>query len=362
MTDACHCATSESCRCCSILCVCRLCDAMVHASTLSWRARVDRLCRPCWRAYMYAGQSGACGERAPARKIGVNCGVCEALRLSPLSSSESRRCGSRDGADSVRSGHLHPGAALLSYSCLRLQARQEPQSQIPLALNVNSSSAREAASSTTSDHHRQHAEGSQAAIGLGHRAQCRPRTSLHPTTDTHSEDERFANTTTSSILTKTRYIESHPPPAQAAHLAHEGSLEQEDSVCQGYREGGCRVRSHPPHHTRTRAPEASKLTPLGYIQPRTVRAPRDRTPPQQQGQARAQACEEAARHIRACEEKGGRDDQGDCGEQADGSLEGYWRGGWMDCGGVQWRRRVQRGVLRACQLGIDTTCAEPTYC
>jgi len=55
--------------------------------------------------------------RPPDREIGVNCGVHEALRLSPRSTSEKppmRQSRIRDGADSVRSGHFHPGSSQTS--------------------------------------------------------------------------------------------------------------------------------------------------------------------------------------------------------------------------------------------------------
>merc|ERR1712130_905965 len=78
--------------------------------------------------------------------------------------------------------------------------------------------------------------------------------------------------------------QSHSPPAEAESLAHERSPQQEDRIRQGRREGGFR--------------------------PCTIRAPCDRTAPQQQGQAREEAGEEETRHIRPWQEKGRRDDQG----------------------------------------------------
>lgn len=58
------------------------------------------------------------------------------------------------------------------------------------------------------------------------------------------------------------------------------------------------------------------------LQTRPLRTPCHRTSAQQQGQARPQAGQEAVGHLRPCEEKGGRDDQGHCGEQEGGSLSG----------------------------------------
>lgn len=64
----------------------------------------------------------------------------------------------------------------------------------------------------------------------------------------------------------------------------------------------------PDHTTRT------LLT--HHAQPRPLRASRYRTPPQLQGQARAQAREEEARHLRPWQEKGRRDDPRHRREQA----------------------------------------------
>jgi hypothetical protein len=112
------------------------------------------------------------------------------------------------------------------------------------------------------------------------------------------------------------HTESHRPPAEAACLAHQGPLEQEDRIRQGRREGGCWVRRHQDTIRDLRQQDTNGRV----FQPRPLRAPRHRTPPQQQGQARPQARQEEARHIRPCEEKGGRDDQGHRREQEGRSL------------------------------------------